>query len=89
MPSKKIILISLSLILFILFFVFILKPAHISVVSSCNPEKFKTEYPTYHIEGSFGVDYAENSTEPILTTYLRDEEDIPTKRQMKCMHRHR
>jgi len=79
MPSKKqIIIYSLIIILSILFFKFILYPAHISVVASCNPDKFKEEYPTYHIIGSFSVNYT-NETEPVITTYLKEEEDIPTK----------
>ena len=84
MPPKKIILISICLILFILFFKFILYPAHISVIANCNQEKFKTDYPTFQVDGSFSVNYTENSTEPILTTYLRDEENIPLKMHEFC-----
>ena len=82
MPSKKIILISICLILFILFFKFILYPAHISVIANCNQEKFKTDYPTYSVQGYFNVNIT-NKTETI-TTYLKDETNIPFKKHELC-----
>ncbi|MBU0894831.1 MAG: hypothetical protein KKB88_05300 [Nanoarchaeota archaeon] len=81
MPSKKIIIISISiLLLFFLFFVSIIYPSHVSVVSSCNSEKFEKEYPNYHVTGSFSVEYSNKTNEsiPIITLNQGIKEDSPT-----------
>lgn len=96
---KKVIFYIIFLIIFIVtstyIFYYIFYPAHISMIYTCNAEKFEEDYSNYKVSGRFNIYYnetntkdgsvdCENKNEQYLEIYVDDDENLPVLKHELC-----